>query len=99
QSGTDLERACRTAAQCLGQPSTLRNEFSKVGETNEAFARLKYYFFSLTGIQNPTLATNMNTSSNLEPAWATYLKSGAFALPATLLWLFVAIFVFPKFNE
>jgi hypothetical protein len=99
QSGVGAEQAFHAAVWRLGQPGALTNEFSKIGETNEVFARLKYFLATLAGIQNPTLATNMNTSSNLEPAWATYLKSGAFVLPATILWLFVVIFVFPKFNE
>lgn len=100
--GMDIEKAFYTAVGRLGQPSALTNEFSKVGETNETSARLKYFFLTLAGVQNPSLATNMNTSSsngNREPAWATYVKSGAFALPAAALWLFVAVFVFPKFNE
>jgi hypothetical protein len=42
-------------------------------------------------------STSPNT--NLEPAWATYLKSGAFLLPAATLWLFVVFFIFPKFNQ
>ena len=99
QSGTGVEPAFHGAVGRLGQSGALKDEFSKIGETNEAFGWLKYFFLTLAGIQNPILATNMNTSSNPEPAWATYLKSGAFVLPATLLWLFVAIFVFPKFNE
>jgi len=100
QAGKDVEAAFHTAVVRLGQPSALTNEFSKVGETNEALARLKYFLLTLAGIQNPILATNMNTSStNPEPAWATYLKSSAFALPAATLWLFIAVFVFPKFNQ
>ena len=100
QLGIGAEEAFRAAAIRLGQPNALTKEFSKVGETNEAFMRLKYFFQTLAGIQNPILATNMNTSStNAEPAWATYLKSGAFVLPAAALWLFVAVFAFPKFNQ
>jgi hypothetical protein len=100
QSGTSAKEAFHAAVNRLGQPRALTNEFSKVGETNEASARLKYFFRTLAGIQNPSLATNMNTSiSNPEPAWATYLKSGAFALPAAVLWVFVAVFAFPKFKQ
>jgi hypothetical protein len=101
QSGHGVEPAFQAAVARLGQAGALKDEFSKIGETNEVIARLKYFFQRLAGIQNPILATNMNTSSsrNFEPTWATYLKSGAFALPAAVLWLLVAVFVFPKFNE
>ena len=99
QSGTGVEQAFRISVHQLGEPDTLKTEFSKIGETNEAFARIKYFLLTLMGVPNPILATNMNTSSNMEPAWATYLKSSAFALPAVILWLFVAVFVYPKFNE
>lgn len=102
RAGTNVEQAFHAAVRRLGQSSALTDEFSKVGETNEAFARIKYFFLTLAGIQNPSLATNMNTSlsnGSPEPAWATYLKSGAFVLPATILWLLISVFVFPKFNE
>lgn len=100
--GADMAQTFQEAVRRLGQSSVLTSEFAKVGETNDFFARLKYFFLTLSGIQQPVLATNMNTSSpnrNVEPAWATYVKSGTFVLPAALLWLFVAVYVFPKFNE
>jgi hypothetical protein len=97
---TTEKEAFEAAVGQLGQSATLTSEFAKIGETNEIFGSIKQLLLTLAGIRNPILATNMNTSNqNLEPAWATYLKSGAFALPAALLWLLVAIFVFPKFNE
>jgi hypothetical protein len=102
QSGVVAEQAFRTAVSRLGQSVALTHEFAKIGETSEIVSRIKYFLLTLAGIQNPTLATNMNTSSpnrNPEPAWATYVKSVTFALPAALLWLFVAVFVFPKFVE
>lgn len=100
QAGKDVEQAFRAAISRLGAPAALTDEFAKVGETNESFAQLKYFLITLAGIQNPILATNMNTSSsNTEPAWATYLKSGAFALPAATLWLLIWLFIYPKFNE
>ena len=34
-----------------------------------------------------------------EAGWRTYLKSAAFIAPALLSWAFVAIFVFPKFQQ
>ena len=102
QSGTGAEHAFHAAIRHLGQSGALREEFAKVGETSETLARIKYFLLTLAGIQPPLLATNMNTSSpnqNTEPAWATYVKSVTFALPAAFLWLFVAVFVFPKFVE
>lgn len=99
QSGAGVETAFRAAASRLGQPRAITDEFSKIGETNETFSRMKSFLLTLIGVPNPILATNMNTSSNMEPAWATYLKSSAFALPAAILWLLIAVFVYPKFNE
>ena len=102
KGGAMPETAFEAAAHQLGQSAALTNEFAKIGETSKIFGSIKQFLLTLAGIRNPILATNMNTSSsngNLEPAWATYLKSGAFALPAAVLWLLVAIFVFPKFNE
>jgi len=102
QSGTGTEQAFHSAVCRLGQSTALTHEFAKIGETSETFFRIKNFLLTLAGIRNPILATNMNTSSphrNAEPAWATYVKSVTFALPAALLWLFVAVFVFPKFNE
>lgn len=99
RSGTSVEEAFRAGVRQLGEPSTLTNEYSKIGETNETVSQIKSFFRTLIGLPNPILATNMNTSSNVEPAWATYLKSSAFALPAAILWLFIAVFVYPKFNE
>ena len=97
QAGADVAQAFHQAVGRLGQSSVLTNEFAKVGETNDFFGRLKYFFLTLSGVQQPILATNMNISSpnrNGEPAWASYVKSGTFVLPAALLWLFVAVFVF-----
>lgn len=34
-----------------------------------------------------------------EPAWRTYLRSTAFVAPALLAWTFVAVYVFPKFQQ
>jgi hypothetical protein len=102
QSGISAERAFHAAVSRLGRPEALTNEFAKIGETSETVSRIKNFLLTLAGIPNPALATNMNTSHpqlNLEPRWATYLKSATFVLPAAFLWLFVAVFIFPKFNE
>src|SRR4051812_30167700 len=102
QAGVGAEHAFREAIGHLGQPSALTDEFAKVGETNETFARIKYFFLTLAGIQNPTLATHMNSSYptvNFEPRWATYLKSAAFLLPAVILWTLMVFFVVPKLRD
>jgi len=102
QSGAGVEPAFHTAVGRLGQPSALTNEFSKIGETNEAFARLKYFLATLAGIQDPTLATNMNSpypTVNFEPRWATYIKSIAFLLPAATLWMLVVVLIVPKLRQ
>jgi hypothetical protein len=102
QSAVNVQQAYHEAVQQLGHADALTNEFAKVGETNDVLARIKHFLLTLAGIQNPILATNMNISSpntNPEPAWATYLKSGAFLLPAVTLWLIVVFFIFPKFNQ
>jgi len=102
QSGVGVEQAFRAAVRRLGQSGALTDEFSKIGETNEVPARLKYFLLTLAGIQNPTLATNMNSSfsnTNFEPRWATYLKSIAFLLPAATLWMLMGVFLMPKLRE
>lgn len=102
KAGATAEKAFEAAVRQLGQSAALTREFAKIGETTEAFGSIKQFLLTLVGIQNPILATNMNTSSsnrNLEPAWATYLKSGGFALPAIFIWLVIAVFVLPKFNQ
>ena len=101
QAASGAQNAFEAATQQLGFGDALIKEFAKVGETNAVSRWLKDFFLTLAGIPNTSLATNMNTSSpnsNIQPAWATYLKSGAFALPAVTLWLLVVIFVFPKLN-
>lgn len=102
QSGAGGEPAFRAAVGRLGQPGALMNEFSKIGETNAVFTRIKFFLLTLAGIQNPILATNMNSSypnTNFEPRWATYLKSAAFLLPAITLWMALVVFIVPKLRE
>ena len=38
----------------------------------------------------------MDSSTNHEPWWKTYLKAIAFLSPALLLWQFARVFLFPK---
>jgi len=102
QSGANVAQAFGTAVGQLGRPANLREEFSKISETDEAFGRVRHFLLTLAGIQTPTLATNMNTSfpnANLEPRWATYLKSAGFMLPAMTVWMLMVVFVVPKLRE
>jgi hypothetical protein len=34
-----------------------------------------------------------------EPAWRTYLRSAVFVAPALLAWAFIAVYVFPKYQQ
>ena len=38
-------------------------------------------------------------TTHADPAWRTYLRSAAFVAPAFLAWGFVAVYVFPKFQQ
>ncbi len=96
------DAAFAIATKQLGYAEVLTKEFAKIGEMNVISRWLKNFFLTLAGIPSASLATNMNTSSpntNMQPAWATYLKSGAYVLPAVTLWLLVVVFVFPKLNQ
>ena|GEM_PF-1896921 len=96
--GLEQQKAFENSIQQIGQPEMLKNEFTKVGGTIQE--RLKHFLLTLSGIHNPQLATNMNTSnSNIEPRWTTYAKAGTFLFPAAFLWLFTVVFVLPKANE
>src|ERR1041385_5050175 len=38
-------------------------------------------------------------TNHCEPGWRSYLRSAAFVAPAALAWAFIAVFVFPKFQQ
>ena len=99
QSGLPEQEAFAAAVLQMGQPEVLRNEFTRARLT--IAARLKHLIFILAGIPNPQLATNMNTHSlsNLEPRWATYLKTAAFVMPAVFLWIFSILLLVPKLHQ
>ena len=103
QAGTDLTRACETAVERIGQPDVLKTEFAKInGVKNSLAGRLREAILTVANIPNPNLVTTMNTTNlntNIEPGWATYLKSGAFIAPAIFVWSAFAIFVLPKLRE
>src|SRR5687767_14241241 len=85
RAGKNGQHAFEMAVQHLGQAALLECEFDKVGTNREAPERVKHAIFTLAGIPNH-LTTSMNASSNVEPGWATYLKAGAFLVPALCLW-------------
>ncbi len=102
QTAPNADAAFATAAKQLGYAEVLTKEFAKIGEMNLVSRWLKNFILTVAGIPNASLATNMNTSSpdtNMQLAWATYLKSGAYVLPAITLWMLVIVFVFPKLNQ
>ena len=98
RAGFNDQIAFGMAARQIGQTGDLQTEFAKVRET--IFERLKRLFCAFAGIPHYQLATNMNISnSNLEPSWATYLKSAALIVPAIFVWVGSCIFVVPKLKE
>jgi hypothetical protein len=98
QGGASEAHSFENAIQRLGHAGLLKTEFAKVGGWQEFQARLHEAILTLAGI--PTLATNMNTThQHTEPWWVTYLKAGAFLLPAVLLWTLSVIFIVPKLQQ
>jgi hypothetical protein len=98
RSGVTSQQAFETTVRQIGQGEVLRTEFARAGET--IYEQLKRLFCALAGIPNYQLATNMNTSNqNLEPGWATYLKSGALIFPAIFVWAGCCVRVVPKLKE
>src|SRR6266702_5818333 len=99
-AGLSTQQAFEAAVQGIGQAAVLEREFDKVGATKQAQARVKRAILTLAGIPNHYLNPPMNTShSNLEPAWATYLKAAAFLVPAVFLWAISVVFVMPKLKQ
>jgi hypothetical protein len=96
-----LEEAFADAALRIGQPTLLRGEFNKLSVLQLFHERTKQAFLTLAGIPDSYLNPSMKTSSapTFEPAWATYLKNGAFVGPALFLWTATAIFVLPKLEQ
>jgi hypothetical protein len=100
REGASALQAFEIAVQRLGPAGALECEFEKVGETKEAPERMKQVFFSLAGIPNQYMDEPMNTSSsNIEPRWATYVKSAAFLAPAVILWALSVVFLIPKLEQ
>jgi hypothetical protein len=98
RSGSSPEQAFKNAAGQIGRAEVLKTEFVKT--QMPVYEQLKRLVFSIAGVPNYQLATNMNAlNSTPEPRRTTYLKTAAFAFPAVFLWLFAIIFLFPKLNE
>jgi hypothetical protein len=98
QSGLNEQAAFDMTIRQIGRAEVLKTEFAKVRET--IYERLKSLVCALAGIPNYQLATNMNTSNeNLEPGWATYLKSAAMIFPAIFVWIGSCVFVLPMLRE
>ena len=91
-------QAFQNAIHDVGQPSLLKNEFTKTGCWQELPTRFHHALLTLAGI--PTLAPHMNTpTTHIEPRWATYLKASAFLLPAVSLWALSVVFIVPKLKQ
>ena len=102
QSGLGAEQAFAAAVQRIGQAESLKGEFAKAGGMKEAQERVRRVFYTFAGIPNHYMTTDMNATAlkpNIEPGWATYLKAGAFLLPALALWGLSTLFVFPKLQQ
>ena len=97
-AGLDEQAAFNLAVRQTGQAEVLKTEFAKAGET--IYEQLKRLVYALAGIPDHQLAMNTNASNqNLEPGWATYLKSAALAIPAVFIWVGSCCFIIPKLKE
>ena len=56
---------------------------------------------SIGGFAGQTFMEQMSVSKEVtrEAPWRTYLRSAIFIAPALLAWAFLAVFVFPKFQQ
>jgi hypothetical protein len=90
--------AFENAVRQIGQPQVLKDEFAKATETISG--RIRQLLHLWAGIPDRQLAMNMNIpNANGEPGWATYLKSGAYAIPGFFVWSAFLLFVVPKLKE
>ena len=98
RAGCSDQIAFGMAVRQIGQTGDLQTEFAKAGET--IYEQLKQFLCAVAGIPNYQLATTMNIpNQNLEPRWATYLKSFALIFPALVVWVGSLVFVVPKLKE
>ena len=97
-SGLCEQTAFETTVRDFGHAEILKTEFARARET--AFDRLKRLLSLFAEIPNYQPAMNMNNSNqNLEPGWASYLKTAAFSLPALFVWTGFCVFVMPKLKQ
>jgi hypothetical protein len=99
ESGLGADVAFAEAVRRIGQAESLKGEFAKAGGMKEAQERVRRVFYTFAGIPNHYMTTDMNATDlkpNIEPGWVTYLKAGAFLLPALALWGLSKVFVVPK---
>lgn len=101
RSGMQIQQAFDAARARIGQSDSLGLEFRKI-RSAELFRELKNALFTLLGVPNYYLITNMNTSfptPNIEAKWASYLKAGTFLAPSLILWTFSCVFMMPKLKQ
>jgi hypothetical protein len=100
RSGSQAQSAFAAAVARIGKAAALQSEFGKIGVTKKIAERVKGAVLTLAGIPNQYQTKLMNESNSMiEPRWATYIRGGAFLLPATSLWAFSTLFLFPKVRE
>jgi hypothetical protein len=101
RSGMQIQQAFSAVRGRIGQSDSLGLEFKKI-RFAELFRELKSALFTLLGVPNYNLITNMNSSfSSLEvdARWASYIKAGAFLAPSLILWMFSCLFMMPKLKQ
>lgn len=95
RAGLGAQDAFDAAVKHIGHAQVLKHEFAKAITLSD---RLRNALLTFAGIPNHHLATTMNTS-HPEPAWATYLKTTAFLLPAIFLAIVSGVWVVPKLQQ
>ena len=101
RSGMQIQQAFDAVRGRIGQSDSLGLEFKKIRFT-ELFRELKNALFTLIGVPNYNLITNMNTSFSspeAEARWASYVKAGTFLAPSLILWTFSCVFMMPKLKQ
>src|SRR5260370_26980561 len=98
RSGMEIQQAFDAVRGRIGQSDSLGLEFKKI-RFAELFRELKNALFTLLGVPNYNLITNMNTSfssSEVEARWASYIKASTLLAPSSILWMFSCLFIMPK---
>jgi hypothetical protein len=101
RSGMEIQQAFDAVRGRIGQSDSLGLEYKKI-RFAELFRELKNALFTLLGVPNYNLTTNMNTSFSspeVEARWANYIKAGAFLAPSLILWMFSCLFMMPKLKQ